>query len=277
MRTENISVFGFVKSIYGTVNDNDAMAATRVWLESLISDQNIPADIETSIYQTDAEIESAVRESRIDLFYIDIRNFWNLQDIIAEDVVLLPVKDDSIFEEYVLLVQKKSAISGIADLQGASLNILQSGRMSLADVWLDTLMKKHHLESASGYFGKIKKSDKLNDTILPVFFGKVDSCLVTRSGFEIIAELNPQISHQMKIIEVSSLYVPSLLCFRKAYEAPQLKEKILVNLETWLHAPAGQQLLMIFQIDDLRADTANALNGTVSFLKEYRQLFGKKL
>jgi ABC-type nitrate/sulfonate/bicarbonate transport system substrate-binding protein len=65
------------------------------------------------------------------------------------------VFDEHLTEEYVLLVHRGSGIERIEDLRGRAIAFFLNQRMSLASVWLDTVLVKGGLERASSHFSKI--------------------------------------------------------------------------------------------------------------------------
>ncbi|WP_320045273.1 hypothetical protein [uncultured Desulfobacter sp.] len=66
--------------------------------------------------------------------------------------------------------------------------------------WLRSLMVEKGLGQADTYFSKLKWVNKINEAVLPVFFKQADACLVNLKGLDIMAELNPQIAQQVKIV-----------------------------------------------------------------------------
>ena len=56
-----------------------------------------------------------------------------------------------------------------------------------------------------------------------------DACVVARTGFETMCEINPQIGKQLKVIASSPEVVPAVFCFRADY-SPPFKEDLLAGL-----------------------------------------------
>ena len=113
-----------------------------------------------------------------------------------------------------MVVPRDSKIEKIAELQGRHLNLYAHYRACLAQVWLDNLLVGERLPPTARFFNQITSTSKLAQVVLPVFFRQCDACLVTRSGFDIMCELNPQISKQLKIITNSPAVVAGVFCFR---------------------------------------------------------------
>lgn len=96
---------------------------------------------------------------------------------------------------------------------------------------------------------------------------------MNRKGFDTIAELNPQISHRLRILDASIGYVPNFMTFRKGYES-RVKTYVIDKIKTWHQTPAGYQILTIFQMDDLRLASLEVLGPTMELIKKHRRLFG---
>ena len=88
-----------------------------------------------------------------------------------------------------------------------------------------------------------------------------------------MAELNPQISRQLKILAASKEYVPGFLAFRKGYQS-KIKGIILNRIEIWGQTAPGRQIFTIFQTDALVIKPFNILGPTMELIKEHRRLFG---
>lgn len=124
---------------------------------------------------------------------------------------------------------------------------------------------------ADDYFGQIVLKNKIPNTVLPVFFRQADACLVTRSSFETMTELNPQLGQQLRILLVSEPYVPVVFCFRDNYQS-EVKAQVLKEIENLHLSPAGRQILTIFQIDKLFEQSSSVLDITIALLQEHQML-----
>lgn len=259
-------VFGFSQSILGVnININDATAAVRTWTTSLAQAANIPADPKPIVFDNLQDMQQAAKNKSADIFYITTPELYPIANQMAADAALIPVTNGTISEEYILLVNKSSKSTSINDLKEKDLIIFSNSRTSIAPYWLESEMADAGFPHHEDFFSTVKKVSKLNDAVLPVFFKKSAACLVSKSGFETLAELNPQISKQLNIVLQSPEYVPSGLFFRIDYDTP-LKDMIVKDLEKWVESPDGRQLLTIFQLDGLIIQNTECLNNTLELL-----------
>jgi phosphonate transport system substrate-binding protein len=173
--------------------------------------------------------------------------------------------------QYILLVRQDSKIESLADLRGRTLTFHRNPRLSLAQMWLDMLLAQEGYPSCSAFAGTIKQSSKLSDVVLPVFFHATDACVVTRSGFDTMVELNPQVGRQLKVIATSMELVPFVLAFRADYES-SFKDQLLAAFRDLHRTPAGLQILNIFHGDKLEDLPASGMNSALELLDRHALL-----
>jgi len=176
-------------------------------------------------------------------------------------------------EQYLLLVRRDGQMNQLADLRGHSLAFHQNMRSCLAQPWLDTLLVKATGQPTAGCVDKLTHVPKLSQVVLPVFFHQLDACVVTRTEFETMSELNPQISQQLKVIATSPEVVTSVFCFRDDY-APAFKPQLLAAIHDLHTTPSGQQVLTIFQSEKIEEQPASCLDSARELLAQHDQICG---
>ena len=263
--------FAFSARMFSDVNENDARAAMKVWGQAISEERGIPLDQGFQILGGVAAIAAEIRGKRIDAITLPTDEYWALRNQVSLGSIVIGSKDGQITEQYVLLVRGDSGIERLADLRGHSLTVFQSPLTSLAPAWLETELLQHQLGLAAQFWGRMTESTKLLRAILPVFFHQADACLVTLKGFETMAELNPQIGRQLRILAKSEAWVPSLFCFRGDYLSPY-REKILQEVSRLNQSPAGRQTLALFQTEQLYPSEPAALASSCALLDLHRRL-----
>ena len=186
---------------------------------------------------------------------------------------LLSVYNGQITEQYVLLVHRDSGIERIEDLRGRTLAVFKNARMSLAPIWLDVRLIEAGFSGTTGFCGHVTPISKLSQTVLKVFFRQIDACLVTRRGFETMNELNPQLGQQLKVLVESPELVPTVFCCR-ADLSLAVKDQLLAEFVKVHTTPAGQQVLTIFQSDQLTEGQASCLDSALELRAKHDRLCG---
>ena len=135
-------------------------------------------------------------------------------------------------------------------MRGRRLILWDNQRSCLAAYWLDGLLAKDGQGPAATFFGSQMKETKPAKAILPVFFGQADACLVTRSSFADMTELNPQVGQQLRVLAASPEMIPAFLCFRRGY-ASRFRPQVETAIRTLHSNAAGKQVLMVFGCDQI--------------------------
>lgn len=267
--------FGFSAAMFQDVNANDAQAAMKVWSGVIAAERNIPISPITQILDGVPAIAAAMREHRLEAITLSTREYWEVNRLVGLGEIIIGSTHGEISENYVLIVQAKSAYQSLADLRGRTLNTHQSSRTLIARPWLDTELLENGLGTCETFFAQLKEETKLSRVVLPVFFGQSDACLVTRSGFDIMCELNPQLAKQLRILAESPEYIPSIFAFRGDWDSPH-RDALLAVLEDVDQAPAGRQTLALFQQDDLQVRPVSDLEPTLELLRRHTRLLSEQ-
>lgn len=252
-------------------SENDARAAMKVWVETLARERGVQADPSVKIFDSYAAIETALQEQAVDGVTLPTDQFWAYGGSNYFNRALFPARGGSMTDEYVLLVRRNGGLTNLANLQGRSLAIYAHSIMSLARPWLETELLQNGLPPIARCFAGTNEFSKLTKVVLPVFFGQLDACLVDQQGFRVMAELNPQVGTQLRVLACSKPLIPVAFYFRSGYPA-QPQDQVVNELARLHLTPAGQQVLTVFQTERLVELPLSCLNDSIQLLKEHRRL-----
>lgn len=261
----------FSSSMFTEVNEGDARAAMKVWIMTLGKERGLPVDPDPHICRSLDELVRLGRDLQIDAFGFSTTELPFLTRHFSFDRVALSSTHGKVTEEYVVLVHSASTSTNLANLAGKSLNILQSPRMSMGPVWLETELLAAGLGRMSNFFGRVTTLSKASAVVLQVFFRQADACIVNRNAFAILGELNPQLSKQLKVIAASPGLVPSVFGFRADRSTP-LRNQIMAEMAEMAKSPAGRQILTLTQSDGVDGYPASQLDDTVAMLAKHEEL-----
>jgi phosphonate transport system substrate-binding protein len=107
---------GFSKTTFGEVNENDAIAAVRVWAQAVARERDILADPQPTIFWNVNEIILALTNKSIDCICLTTDEYAMIPSQMTGDTIVAGVVSGSITEEFVLLVHRKSGIDRLKDL-----------------------------------------------------------------------------------------------------------------------------------------------------------------
>ncbi len=265
---------GFSTSVFGEVNENDAIAAVRVRAQVIVRDRGIPADPHPVIFRNVAEISVALEKRKVDCINLTTSEYVSIREQVSQDSIVAGVISDSITEEYLLIAHRQSGIESLKELRGLTLGMLQSSSACLAPAWLDTLLAKEKLGRADDFFKHVFPAANVGKAVLPVFFRRMDACVATRKGFGTMVELNAQTGRQIEIVAASPPFVPTVFCFRKDCDSP-LRNRVMGEIKRWHLSPPGRQIVTIFQTDRLEEHPVDCLDSALELLAQYRKLSGE--
>lgn len=263
---------GFSRATIGAINENDAMAAVQIWAQAFVNEQGIAAKPQPAIFQNLNELRDALINKKVECVNLTTAEYYAMRDLLADDKLIAAIVNKSISEEYVVLVNHRSSFQKLTDLKEKKLRAVQTSRNSLALVWLDTVLAKKGHDHSRNFFDTISLQDKVSDAILPVFFGQTDACIVTRNAFHTMAELNPQIARQLRVVEISPPLVPIVFGFRASFNS-SVVEKFMDEIANWHLSAAGRQILTIFQTDNLEKRSPDTLKSAITLLAEHKRFF----
>jgi ABC-type phosphate/phosphonate transport system substrate-binding protein len=266
---------GFASNMFTQVNENDAKAAIKAWGKVVAKSCNLPAEIATVVFKNDDELLRSLQEKEVDAVGIVMTDFSRLRRKVHFAPIFLTYNGGTFTEQYILLAHQDGSIKSVSDLRGRSLHVHTNPRSNLAPLWLDTLLAQQGHPKASSFAGQISQNTKLSNVVYPVFFRKADACVVTRSGFNTMVELNPQLGRKLTIIAESPHIVPTLFTFRADYNPP-FKEKLITGISDLKNSPAGQQVLTIFQSQDIKVHPVGTLNTALKMIETHEQLTRRK-
>lgn len=241
---------GYSNSVFGSANMEDARIALKVWLESRLAEKGVQYQSVHRFYENTDTMAEAFRNNEIDMVTIHCYEFIQLrkQAPIEAEIVGYQVGEKG--GQYVLLTSVESGVEELSDLAGKTLIMDDGLSMEVPLAWLDVQCFHAGLPRAKDLFANIQRVSKPQKAVLPVFFNKYDAAIARYLAYETMCEMNPQLGKKLKILGHSEAYNAGVVCFHKDY--PEDKKKLVVDTLLGLRNDIkGQQLLLLFQVDDI--------------------------
>ena len=246
----------FANSLFQNIKENDALAAFKLWVETVGRNRGFVLMAEADSYDRLDEVERRIREKTVDLVIFTSMDYLQIaQEGQMEPVFAAIRKPKAMFDDYVLVTRRDRNLATLADLRGKSVAFFQMGA-NLGRQWMDVTLGENGLGSINDFFGSHSDNTKASSVVLPVFFGKLDAGVVNRSSLETMQEMNPQLATQLQVLTNSLCLPESVICLHKDYTG--VREDLLQGLAELDTEPRGRQLLLVFKINKL-----------VSFKPEY--------
>jgi ABC-type phosphate/phosphonate transport system substrate-binding protein len=241
--------FGMSAAMLGEMNRNDAKAALDVWGSTLAARRSIALRAEAHVLDDFDGLARALRAGQLDMVVLPTEEYFAVASGPLDENVFIGLRHGEKNEEFVVVTRRRAnGVPALTDLEGASLLVLEGPRSSLGWPWLETLLAERGLGPGRGFFGSVTTVPKLSKAILPVFFKQQDACLVTRSGWQTMVEMNPQVGRELATVVTSPPLVPAVMFIRPEFAGAERRAVIdaLLSIHT---DPRGQQVLSLFGID----------------------------
>jgi ABC-type phosphate/phosphonate transport system substrate-binding protein len=174
------------------------------------------------------------------LDYLALRGSIPLQPLV------ILTKADQPTDTFMLITRKNNTLKALEGLPTRSL-VFEAGGGDIARLWLGTFFEDHGLPQYQAFFNVVRSIDKSSRTLLPVFFGQADACVVSGNTLAVMRELNPQIEKQLVVQGRSPGYISILLCATERLE--DWARDIVMEETGRMHTiPDGQQALTIMHM-----------------------------
>jgi ABC-type phosphate/phosphonate transport system substrate-binding protein len=255
---------------YSDVDEKDARAALNVWISMITKTGGIPTKVDLFSYRDLASFESKVLENKVDLVFFFATEYLEVKNRMPFEPLAVSLPLGAEHKQFSVLVRKDRGISKVGELANSEILIEQGENSVLLSLWLETLLMKEGFPGPAGFFAKFRNVKKSSQALLPVFFKNSDACAVSRGGFEMMKELNPQVGQELVAIAQSPGYPQGIVCVRKGFAEKYpgfVKHMFLVH-----NLSEGRQILTLMKINKLVPYEPAYLKTTEALLQEHEAL-----
>lgn len=182
-------------------------------------------------------------------------------------------KTDQPTDTYMLITRKDKTLKSVAALPSRTLIIEAGGGGDFAKCWLDDVLEDRGLPRHQKFFNIVRTGDKPSRTLLPVFFGQADACVVSESALSVMVELNPQLEDQLVVEERSAGYISILISATERLE-DWARDIVMEETERMHSSPEGRQILTIMQMKRFFPFKPEYLDATERIYKDHQRIGG---
>ncbi|MDB6072138.1 MAG: hypothetical protein JWL81_3309 [Verrucomicrobiales bacterium] len=237
---------GFPAYAFSGLNANDSETVTTFYLKRVAEDLGLKYS--ARIYPDRHELYRDMNAGKLDMVLLSSSDICDKDSPKNFPSILAPLRGEDIGESIQLLVHRDSDIKTLADLRGRHLLSYVSNDAILEIAWLNRELAKQNLPPAPELFRNISHPEAASKTVLPVFFRKADACLITKSLFDILGQLNPQLQQRLVPLANSELLLSSALCLRADY-SPEGRRRIMEAACNLASTPHGRQLITLTKLN----------------------------
>jgi phosphonate transport system substrate-binding protein len=263
---------GYSTRLLFDVSRADAEAAVSIWARELGRATGFAGPTTATIYDDLNGLLAQVRAGALDVVALNSLDYLRIRAEEFVEPALVGLRGGKAADRQLLLVHRDSGIDTLGNLRGKSLAILKSGE-DLATLWLDTLLARDGLPGTTQFLGVARDGTRASKALLPVFFRRMDACVVNGNAYATAVELNPQLGRDLVVLARSPEFPLGLVCLRADLDARR-KARILESSLRVVTTPAGRQVLTLFKVDDVARFEPGLLDSLERILREHDGLTG---
>lgn len=257
------------------VNTEDARMAMEILLRNIMVRHGNQFRIRLDFLMQFDQTAEKIASNRYDLVVLPGLDYLQIKSKVDLLPKLVLSKVDKPAEPLVLVTRRKETLKTLGEKDSRIL-IIDVGRAGeSAKLWLDTVLLEAGLGPSDRMFTEIRRSQKPSRSVLPVFFGQVEACVVQESALKTMNELNPQIGRRVQILKRSKNLVNLLLC-ATSWADPGDVDKVMAEGIHAFHDPKSRQALTMVQMNRFYQFQSEYLAGTVDVYERYQRAIERR-
>ncbi len=266
-----VNKFGVLVDGLSYIHNKDAKIAIKVWLNELAS-EDYDKEVVLDFYDTKEKVLREFINGEVEHLTLNpmhyLENKSKLDPNIKDLYIFLETKDD--YLSYVLVTKNSEKIKSIKNLKNYTIGIEKDDYLEL--LYLDHTLLQNRLPLHQKYFSEIKTYDKDSRVLMKLFFNKIDACIVPKTTWDMMTEMNPQIAKKLKILDKSEkIFIQALSLISKKMN-DKLYKVHQYNADRLQSSPKGQQILTLLKSKVYKSVDKTYLSPMVDYYQEYLAL-----
>jgi ABC transporter, phosphonate, periplasmic substrate-binding protein len=259
--------------VLGNVNRSDARAAMELVLKEIVGELSLEErPIIPEIVNKMDEIKKRIMQGRADAIALFSLDYLNYKSELPIKPLFLVQKNKALGVQYILLTHKQSNINSLSDLKSKKILVLANREEEIVEKWLYVEMSKAQIKNPFEIINSFTKIPKPSKRVFPVFFGKVDCCILTKAQFNSMCELNPQLRNELKVVAESPVFITQIYCINTKSNKSGMNEAAKISLKL-NETKNGNKLLSLFQVLKVVGFEEEYLKSLENLMREYNYYF----
>ncbi len=251
----------------------DSLLAMQSIMQKIINPKYPEVRLHLDILSKDSGSADAISRKGYDVIATTGMDFLSLQRHIRLQPLAILSKTDHPTDTYLLITRKNKTLKTVGALPIRSLILEAGGGCDFAKCWLDGVLEDRGLPQHQKYFNIVRTAEKPSRTLLPVFFGQADACVVSESALSVMIELNPQLEDQLVVEERSAGYISIMISATERLE-DCARDIVLEETEHMHSTPEGRQILTLMQMKRFFRFKPEYLDATERIYMEQQRIGG---
>jgi ABC-type phosphate/phosphonate transport system substrate-binding protein len=262
---------GYSSKLFADVDIRDVQVAMDMWAKELNRIVGVNTFPKSVIFTDTVSMVEAVKQHKVDMLSLSAIDYLAIKDRVPLEPAFVALNGLDKRHERVLLVRKDKGVTKVIQLKGKTLAVLSRSRDEASLIWLDVVLAREGLREGEKFFGTVREANKASQAILPVFFRQADAAIVSRSAFETMIALNPQIGQQISVLASSKNLLGNISCFHRDLDSGL--KKLIIEKAQRLHESAGtKQMFTLLQTDRIVLFQPSYLDSLADLIREHNEL-----
>lgn len=270
--TNEVYGVAFLRTMFLGADYNDAKAAIKVYVKNL-QDQLLTGFSMEPVYfeNTDDLLKNCSKENLAVITLTSV-DFLAYKSKLALNPVLVNSGAEDPLETYFILVKNEGSINNVDALTDKKFGMIPKDSDPLPALWLNVLLGQSKTPKSGKVFSSIVIDKTESQLILSLFFGQLDACLVSKTAYDTMVEINPQIGKRVKILNSSPRLLRVIASFTTKFKKSRFSENLLNHLTTLDNYSAGRQLFALTKTAKIVPFKDEYLNNVKALLSDYNKL-----
>ena len=252
---------GLASTAFLGVNRNDAEASFKLLIASAAKRKRYLVDLKMEYFDSVPSFTAVITNNLLHLASIDVWDYLDMQIESYMEPAYIISRQGRPGETYQLLTRQGSGINALRELHRKPILLYRANNAKAAPIWLESILSEEGLGSSQRFFSKVDVVDKPTLAALPVFFGKVDACIISSGSFEVMKELNPELGNKLTALRVSEELVENIIFVsRNNWISNETRKDLMKTVEDLAADAAGLQMLRMFKSDGILPFRPELLN-----------------
>ncbi len=263
--------FIFLQDGLTELKKSEKQIAVDVWNEWVAQDGNYT--LSTTVVLTMKDFLKRIKHKKVDLALLDGSNFIKYYPEFKSELkgdVWAVQRAVNAYEEFVVLTRAGGKVTDLSKLEGTTLSLFSEYK--LLKMYLDYLVMKTARTSTDSYFKVVRKAKTESNSILDVFFGYSDVCLVPKHVLDNAIELNPAIGDKVRIIHRSGEIFTPAIYFSLGGTSDMTEARFNDAVFKLQNTVRGQQLMDLIGIHAINKIQQKKLHPMLKINSQLRQL-----
>jgi hypothetical protein len=250
--------------------ENDLKATILIWMHDRLKEFD-DYTFDVMLFKDSRELKKILSENKNVLIIFSSNEFLSYRKKIdLEGGMLIGTAKDEL-NSFALIVRENLGINKVEDLFNK--RIIIPGRMNgeVAKIWFENLILKETNADLDTEMKKVVETQNDSNPVLKVFFGSAEACIVGKSYYETMCELNPQLKKNTKIFKTSTRLITGIIATHK-FENRELLDSLYHKANNLNNDIYGAQLFALFKINSLLLYNEEYLQPLRTLIEENNRL-----